>query len=359
MSRMKFNVAVTGLSAGENPCPGIGVIRSLKQEAGENIRIIGLTYGLLNGGVYLDQLVDEVYSVPFPQDDEEKYLSRIREIVKKTKIHAFLPNLDFEIPVLSGLEADLKDLGIHLLLPSETTLELCKKEKLPRLGELAGINVPFTVVLWDRREIVSSASYFTYPFLLKAATGDGAFVYSLEEAIVFANRLSANWGWPLIMQQYIKGDEFSVAALADRRHEVVGGVCMKKILKSKNGNTWIGSTIKDDNLIKLVRKIIKKTKWEGPLEMEFIKDSDTRGYFLIEINPRFPSWIELVSKAECNLPMAAVKIALSQTVKPFLSYRTGILFARSGMYTTCDVTRLGQLATKEELIYHGNNHQKN
>ena len=355
----KFHVAVTGLNTGESPCPGVGVIRSLKQATGDEVRIIGLTYELLNGASYVDHLVDEVYSVPFPQNDEEKYLKRIKEIAKKTKINVFIPSLDFEIAPLSNLESALKDLGIRLLLPSETTVSLCKKERLPRLSELTGIDVPFTVILRDRREIVTSASYFAYPFVIKAAAGDGCIVYTLEEAIVFSNRLSAHWGWPLIMQSYIKGDEFSVAALADQKHEVVGSVCMKKILKSKNGNTWIGSSAKDENLIKLTQKVIKKVKWEGPMEIEFIKDPDSRRYFLIEINPRFPSWIELVAKAGCNLPMALVKTAFSQKVKPFSSYRSGILFARSGMYTTCDVTRLGQLATKEEIIYNGHNHSKN
>ncbi|MBI4397654.1 MAG: ATP-grasp domain-containing protein [Candidatus Omnitrophica bacterium] len=352
MATAKYRVAVTGLNAAENPCPGIGVIRSLRQAFGKKIHIIGLTYELLDSAAYLESLVDEVYSMPFPTDDEDKYLLRMREIVKKTKIHVLIPNLDFEIPVLSNLETDLRGMGIRLLLPSEATLDLCKKEKLSRIGELAEVYVPFTIVLRDRREVVASAAYFTYPFIIKAATGEACLVYTLEEAIVFANRLASHWGWPLIMQQYIRGDEFCVAALANSHHDLLGAVCMKKILKSKNGTAWIGNTIKEDALIKITKKMVKKAKWKGPLEVEFIKDQDYRRYFLIEINPRFPTWIELVAQAGCNLPMALVKTALSGKVKPFTDYQSGILFARSCMDITCDVARLGQLAVKEEIIYY-------
>lgn len=348
----KYNVAITGLNAGDIPCPGISVIRSLKEGTLEDVKVIGLAYELLCSASYMDSIVDEVYHVPFPHEDEGKYLSRMREITEKTKIDVLIPTLDFEIPVMSKLEPELKDLGISLLVPSIPALELCRKENLSELAELTDVDAPEGDILDDRREIVRTAANFTYPLVLKAATGEAQVVYSLEEAIVFGKRLSSVWGWPLIMQEHIKGDEYAVASLADRTRRVIGSVCMKKVLTSRNGNTWMGVTTKDDALIKLAKKIIKELKWIGPMEIEFIKEYSSGKYFLIEINPRFPSWIQFTAKVGCNLPLAYVKIMTRERVEPFPEYRSGVLFARSKMDITCGVSRLGELATKKELIYH-------
>ncbi len=350
----KYNIAITGLNAADNPCPGISVIRSLKQAAGQDVRIIALAYELLCSTSYATDLVDEVHHLPFPQEDEEKYLACLSKIVEKTDIDVFIPNLDFEIPIISRLEPDLRDLGIKSLLPPESALDLVKKENLPRLSQLTEIAVPYSLPFSDRRQITTTASYFTYPFMVKAARGEAFLVYSLEEAIVFSNRLVSLWGWPIIMQEYIKGDEYCVASLADRKQSIIGSVCMKKIRKSKNGAAWIGGTTKDDTLIEFTKQIVEKIKWVGPLEIEFIKEQNSGRYYLIEINPRFPSWIELAAKAGCNLPIACAKMALREKVMPFNDYKNGILFARSAMDITCDVSRLGQLATKKELIYHEN-----
>lgn len=348
----KYNIAVTGLNAADVPCSGISVIRSLREAWGSDIKIIGLAYELLCSTSYAKNIVDEVYYVPFPQEDEDKYLSRISEIVEKTKIDVFIPNLDFEIAVMSKIEPELRDLGIRLLVPSQEALRLCTKENLSTFARSINIHSPHSLVLNDRRQITHTASYFSYPFIVKAVYGEACLVYSLEEAIVFSNRLASLWRWPLIMQEYIKGDEYCVVALADRRQKVLDSVCMKKILKSKNGSAWMGVTAKDDYLTQLTKKIIDKLQWVGPLEIEFIKAQDSKRYFLIEINPRFPTWIQLVTKSGYNLPMAVVKIALRQKVEPFLGHKSGTLFARSAIDITCDISCLGKLAAKKELIYH-------
>ena len=348
----RITIAITGLNAADIPCPGISVIRCLREEMGQDVKIIGLAYELLCSTSYADSLIDEVYSLPMPQEDEDRYLSRMAEIAQKTKIDVLLPNLDFEIAAIARLESELRDIGFRVLVPSESAVTQCKKENLPRLAQSLDIDCPRSVVIHDQRQISTSAAYFTYPLIVKAATGEACLVYSLEEAIVFSKQLASLWGWPLILQEFIKGDEYCVACLSDRRQEIVGSVCMKKLLKSKSGTAWMGVTAKEDDAIDLARKITERLKWVGPSEIEFIKETSTGRLFLIEINPRFPSWIQLAAKAGCNLPVAAVKVAMRQKIEPFLSYKSGILFARSAMDITCDVSRLGQLATRKELIYH-------
>ncbi len=349
----KYHIYVTGLNASDDPSSGLGVIRCLQQMKGEGLKIIALTYELLDGVSYLDKIVDAVYVVPSPHDNEQAFINRLSQIVDSTKVNALVPNLDFEIQYLSKIQFELRELGIKALLPSLKSLEFCARENLFRLGEEAEVLTPLNIPVYDFQQIYSALTYypFQYPLILKAAKGLSTFVYSWEEVKVFSNRLSAQWGWPIIIQQFVPGEEFSVAALADRRHHLAGYVCMKKILKSKNGSIWMGSTVQDNEVLDMTQRIIKKISWTGPLEIEFVKLSNTSQIFLIELKPRFPSWIQLAAQAECNIVKTAIMLAFNKKVDPLKDYKTGIMFARSEMEITCDIGRLAQLATRKELIY--------
>ena len=50
-------VGVSGINAVDNPGPGIGVARSLKEDPGLDVRIIGLAYDAMEPGIYMDWIV--------------------------------------------------------------------------------------------------------------------------------------------------------------------------------------------------------------------------------------------------------------------------------------------------------------
>lgn len=352
----KYNIFVTGLHATDDPSSGLGVIRCLREIADPSMKIVGLTYGLLDGSAFLNHLVDEVYTLPFPLHNEEAYLARLSQIVDPIKINVLLPNLDFEIEILSNLTHELKDLGLNVLLPKETAVGLCKKENIIALSEKTGILCPYSFTINSPLQIEVAIAALPYPLVVKAVHGDSMVVYDWQEAVVFIQRLAQRWGWPIVLQSFIAGDEFSVVALADRRHHVLGSVCMKKIVKSKNNAVWMGATVQEETCLTLAKKLISQIQWVGPIEVNLIKLTNSPTYYLSDVNPRFPSWIQLAAKAGCHLVKSAVLTALKKEVKPCEEYKTGILFARSEMDLTCDIGQLAQFALKKELIYHEHNH---
>ena len=56
LSKLAITIAVTGLKTGDNPQPGVPVIRSIRA-AGFGGKIIGLVYDSFESGIYLDGLV--------------------------------------------------------------------------------------------------------------------------------------------------------------------------------------------------------------------------------------------------------------------------------------------------------------
>jgi len=62
----KLYVGVSGLNAADNPGPGIGVARSLKEDPESDVVIVGLAYDAMEPGNYMDWVVDKAYTLPYP-----------------------------------------------------------------------------------------------------------------------------------------------------------------------------------------------------------------------------------------------------------------------------------------------------
>ena len=97
MEKPKFNIAVTGLNNTDNPGPGIPVIRGLKESKDFDVRIIGLAYENLEPGIYMRDLVDKTYQIPYPSSGKEAVLERIEYINSKENLDFIIPNLDAEL----------------------------------------------------------------------------------------------------------------------------------------------------------------------------------------------------------------------------------------------------------------------
>ena len=73
----KIVVAVTGLNAIDSPGPGVAVIRAIRECEDFDVRIIGLSYEALEPGLYMHDLVDKTYQIPYPSAGTDSVLGRI------------------------------------------------------------------------------------------------------------------------------------------------------------------------------------------------------------------------------------------------------------------------------------------
>ncbi|MBU1488008.1 hypothetical protein KKH56_08195 [bacterium] len=88
--------------------------------------------------------------------------------------------------------------------------------------------------------------------------------------------------------------------------------------------------------------------WVGPLEIDFVRDKNSLEFYIIDVNPRFPSWIYLAAKAGQNLPLAAVHLALGERVDRFSEYETGLMFVRSAEDLVFDIETFTKFMAEEE-----------
>ncbi len=341
-------VAISGMNARpDNPGPGVAVARCLREAADLDARIIGFGYDALDPGLYLTDYCDAGYLLPYPSAGDQALAERLEEIHKSDPFDVFIPCLDAELPNVLRIEQQLKKLGVRTWLPSEDQLKLRSKERLNELAAHAEIACP-------RTRGITQPDFFQrcddegwkYPLVVKGVFYDAYVAHSPADAAVAFNHIARTWGYPVLVQEHIKGEEYNLTGVGDGEGGLLGAVMMKKTGLTDKGKAWAGVAVSDQALLDAAQKLIKATRWRGPLEVEVIK-SPSGTYHLVEINPRFPAWIYLSAGVGVNLPHALVNLALSRPLPAFGEPRAGTMFIRYALETIVD---LGQF---ESIIVNG------
>lgn len=348
MDKLPVTIAVSGLNNIDSPGPGIPVIRGLRESSTLKPRIIGLAYENLEPGAYMHELVDKTYKVPYPGEGIEPLLERIRFIHEKEKINVLIPNFDSELFGLMKSEALLNSWGIKMFLPTLKQFEERHKTNLPAYGKKYGVHVPDSWPVTSHSDIYDLREKAEFPYVVKGKFYDAYIAYEIDQALMYFNKISAKWGLPIVIQEFVKGTEVNVVALGDGNGNTIGAVPMRKQYITDKGKAWGGITLDDDNMMELTHKIISATKWRGGMELELIRNAKNELY-LIEINPRLPAWVYLAVAAGQNLPEAMVKLALGQQVSPYTQYDVGKMFIRYSYDMICNLDEFEKLSTLGEL----------
>ncbi len=348
MNKRPITIAVTALNNIDSPGPGIPVIRGLRQSEAFDVRIIGLAYEKLEPGIFMHDLVDKTYMIPYPSDGSNSLIERILEIHEKENIEVLIPNFDAELYAFMKSADELKKVGIFTFLPTMEQFEERHKSNLPEYGKKYGVLTPRSKAVIDVEEIEKSAIEYHYPIVIKGKYYDAYIAHNLQEARAYFFKISAKWGFPVIVQEYITGTELNVIALGDGLGNTTGAVAMRKTYITDKGKAWGGITIDDPNLMILTRSILSQSKWRGGMELEIIKTKDNKIY-IIEINPRIPAWVYLAVAAGQNLPEALVKLALGLNVIPFEGYDIGKMFIRYSYDMIVGINELEILTINGEL----------
>lgn len=348
MEKIKLSIAITGLNNTDNPGPGVPVIRGIRESKEIEARIIGLAYENLEPGIYMPGLIDKTYMIPYPSSGTEGYLERIMQIHEKDPIDLIIPNLDAELYTFMKAQPRLKELGIATFLPTMEQFEERHKVNLNNFGEKYNIKVPKSKAIANHNDIQKIKDDFEFPVLVKGKFYDAYLAYNTEQVTNHFNKISAKWGLPVIIQEFVKGTEVNVVALGDGNGNTIAAVPMRKQFITDKGKAWSGITIGDQEMLKITRDLISKTMWKGGMELEMIK-TITNEYFMIEINPRIPAWVYLAVGAGQNIPEALVKLAMGKKVEPMEEYKIGKMFIRYSWDLLGDINEFEQLSMFGEI----------
>ena len=347
----RLTVAVTGMNARpDNPGPGLAVARCLTEATDIECRIVGLSYDALDPGLYLREYCDAGYLLPYPSTGEDALIQRLAEIHDNERIDILIPCLDAELPGMIRSEPVIRQMGINTFLPSADQLKLRNKDQLPLLAEHAGLKCPRITAITDIHFFdTCKDDDWNYPLVIKGLFYDARVVYAVDQARQAFRSIAAEWGYPVLVQEFVKGQEYNLTALGDGDGNMVSAVMMKKMALTDKGKAWAGVTIADDTLYEASERLIRRIKWRGPLEVEVLKDGKG-DYHLLEINPRFPAWIYLSHGVGRNVPAALLKTIQGIPQDGAQEIRPGIMFIR---YANEVILPIGEF---ENYVVSGSNH---
>lgn len=343
-----LTIAVTGLNAIDSPGPGIAVIRALRDGLSKPLRIIGLSYESLEPGIYMHDVVDKTYQIPYPAAGNEALLRRLQYIHDKENLQLIIPNFDAELLNFIKLGPVLKSMGIATFLPSKEQFIARDKINLYKFGEKNNLLVPKDKIISNISELISCEEELGFPLVVKGKFYDAEVVYTLEQAQKAFYKLSAKWGFPIIVQEFINGTEINIAVLGDGMGNAISVIPMRKMYITDKGKAWAGITLEDEALIKIATDFMSATKWKGGCELEIMKTQKNELY-IMEINPRFPAWIYLSAAAGQNQPAALAKMALGEEQAPYSEYEAGKIFIRYSWDHITDIKEFHQISGTGEL----------
>ena len=251
-------------------------------------------------------LADQYFVVPRANDDS--YIPKMAELVKKHKIDLVIPTVDEELLILF---LNLKEIPCHIVLSPLSTIILCQ-DKLDTIQWLKKI-IPTP-------EIFPKLTDIKFPAIIKPRNSRGSRHIFLVQNQIWAKTIieyltSQQYSVSdLLFQEYLPGDEYTVDLICDRKGKPLVIVPRLRIA-TKGGISTIGKTVKDNQIIKILKKIVAKIPFYGPVNIQFKKDSAGK-LKLLEINPRTSGGIPITYQSGINIPLLTVKTAFSQKIDP-------------------------------------------
>jgi carbamoyl-phosphate synthase large subunit len=344
--KKKIFIGISGINAIDNPGPGIGVARSLKEEKGLNAVIVGLAYDAMEPGIYMDWLFDKSFIMPYPSANGEAYFERLLYIRESYGLDYVIPNLDVELPFYIKYADRLKEKGIRTFLPALEDFHGCSKERLKEVSGLIGTKLPKTEVVNNPEALADAVAAIGLPVMVKGHYYGASRAENYQQAVSLFNKVVAEWGYPVIIQEIISGTELNVVGLGDGKGTSAGLVCIRKVGVTSLGKIWTGVTVQHGAMLDAANRFAAAMQWKGPFELECMSTGDD--IYLIEINPRFPAWTYFATAVGINLPLRLIRMMMGKPPGSTGEYEAGRLFVRYTYEIVTDIEAFQRSATRGE-----------
>ena len=342
----KLIVGISGINAVDNPGPGVGVARALLEDNDLDIKIVGLAYDGMEPGIYMDWLIDKSYLMPYPSGGFDAFIQRLQYIKATNGLDFIIPNLDSELPLYSKYSGRIEELGIKLFVPTLEQYSLRAKNHLTEIAEKIGIKIPETHVITSRDALIKAVEEMHFPVMIKGALYKAYKAYNFQQALDNYYKIVTEWGYPIIVQEVVSGDEMNVVAVGDGEGNSLGMVGIRKMWITSLGKIWTGVTIKNKKMMEAASAFIQTYKWKGAFELECIVKSDD--VYLIEINPRFPAWSYFAAGVGMNLPSNMLRKVYGLPLLNNCDYQAGKLYVRYTYEVITDMKPFQEIMTKGE-----------
>ncbi len=240
-----------------------------------------------------------------PPVTSPEYIKTLKKICLKYNIKLLIPLIDTELILLAKHKYEFEQQGTVLLVSSPEVNEICfDKKKTYRFFMDIDVETP---KLFDVQQLLDNPAT-QYPLLIKPSDGSGSIgviKINNERELCFFKDYITN----AIIQEYIKGEEYTIDILIDFEGKVRCVVPRLRI-ETRAGEVSKGMTVKNQFIIEAGKKVAEALP--HPLGCITLQCFLTKAGILkfIEINPRFSGGIPLSIAAGADFPRWIIEMTL-------------------------------------------------
>ena len=281
-----INILITG--AGTVTCQS--VIKGLRLQNDYQVRIVTVDMKAINAG---RPMSDAFYQIPAANDDQ--FINKMLNICQKEQIDLLIPIVDYEFEKFALLRDEFEAIGTKVLISDYDSLRKANNKWLTyNFFKELEIKTPVSYLPEDINLEKITFPLFIKPCNMGRASIDSYLIEDMEDLRFYLRKVKE----PLL-QQAIKGKEYTVDVLCDFDGNPLGGVVREREL-TKSGVSYIGHTLHHPEMLEQAKKIAKALKIIGPANIQCFENDE--GIFFFEVNPRYSGTLVLSIAAGFNSP---------------------------------------------------------
>lgn len=256
---------------------------------------------------------------------EPMNIENVMNVIKKEKPLGVMVQFGGQTAI--NLASKLNERGVKILGTSLESINAVEDRKVfEKLLRDLKIPQPKGKGVKNAQEALDATKELGYPVLVRPSYVIGGrgmqVVYNDDELLTYINEaFKFSSKHPVLIDQYIEGQEVELDAISDGKDVLIPGICehIERAGVHSGDSMSIYPTRnitskQEKTLVKYAKEIAKKTNIVGLMNIQFIIKDDI--VYVIEVNPRASRTVPIMSKVT-GVPMAkiAVNVILGKSLK--------------------------------------------
>lgn len=281
--------------------PSASIIKSLKKSDKYNYTLIGIDTQEITVGNF----ICDIYKKSPYVSDTNNYWEFIEKLIIDYNIKYIFVTHHYEVEIWSLKKFELEKKFDIKILHNDFEFVNTMNSKINTYNFCLknNINVPQS---YSYDDICNNN--IKYPIIIKDDVGAGS-----TNVMVFENKedfmkytITKNIE-KMFIQQFIKGDEYTVDCLSNENEEVLC-IIPKKRLVIKGGAAFLSQIENNKEIVKFVTNLMIKSKNKYSVNVQIIVEDVTNDIYLVEVNPKWATSFPLSVEAGLNLPEILIEL---------------------------------------------------
>ena len=261
-------------------------------------------------------------SFAVPRCDHPDYVGTLLAYCEQQQIDLLVPTIDPELYPLALAKGDFEAVGTKVHVSGPSTIEIVRdKARTMEVLHAHGVPVPRTVRFESAKDFPAD---WEWPTMIKPSGGSASRGIAIIDKV---QSLPTSFDEPMIAQQLLKGDEYTVNIFVDAQGELRTAIPHKR-LSVRAGEVEKGITVRKAEIEEIAARLAKALPdAEGVLCFQLIDDPH-HGPCVFEINARFGGGYPLADRAGGRYAERLLHQLRNETERAESEWKEGVMMLR-------------------------------